>query len=157
MIVQEGFAQAELFNRFGMPLPDGEPKRIRGAVQINIRLKQLRALGVRRAERGQIVDALAWLFIYAESLSRRDGAVNERKIARDATSALIPFSRAELEEACTQAEYTLENDRDYSAWGVAQIGRALQITDGRAGHGPSPDRRFPSTGARDGRAGGQPL
>jgi hypothetical protein len=128
MIIQEGFAQTELFNRFGMPLPDGQPARLRGAVQINMRLKQMRAFAVRRIERGATFDNEAWLKIYAEGIARRYGAPNHERTVRDARSAGVMFSPSELDEALTEAEYALEAHPDYSSWSAPMIGKALGVT-----------------------------
>jgi hypothetical protein len=128
MIITEGFAQAELFNRFGMAIPDDEPPRPFGAVQLSVRLKEMRALGVRRAGRRHSFDYEAWLKIYAESFGKRYGRVDRLRIAHDARLACIPFSPDELDEAITTAEYALAADPTHSAYSVAMIGQALQVT-----------------------------
>jgi hypothetical protein len=104
MIITEGYAQAELFNRFGMAIPDDEPRRPLGAVQLNVRMKEMRALGVRRAGRRQSFDYEAWLKIYSETFGKCYGRVDRLKIAHDARLACIPFSPDELDDAITTAE-----------------------------------------------------
>ena len=128
MIITEGYAQAELFNRFGAAIPDDEPRRPFGAVQLSVRMKEMRALAVRRAGRRQNLDYEAWLNIYAETFGKRYGTVDRERIARDARLACIPFSPDELDEAVTTAEHALAADPTHSAYSVAMIGKALQVT-----------------------------
>jgi hypothetical protein len=128
MIITEGFAQTKLFNKFGTAIPDDEPRCPFGAVQLSVRMKEMRALGVRRAGRRQSFDYEAWLNIYAETFGKRYGTVDRIRIAHDAKLACIPVSPDELDEAITQAEYALAADPTHSAYSVAMIGEKLQVT-----------------------------
>ena len=111
-----------------MAIPDDEPPRPFGAVQLSVRMKEMRALGVRRAGRGQSFDYEAWLDIYAETYGKRYGSVDRYKIAHDARLACIPFTPDELDEAVTKAEYALAADPTHSAYSVAMIGEKLAVT-----------------------------
>jgi hypothetical protein len=95
---------------------------------INLRLKQMRRLGISRAKFNQPIDPEAWAEIYAEGLARRyGGRALQSILIKDAKASRILLTDEIIEQAVIMAEAAFRAANG-SAYSATMIGKALGVT-----------------------------